>query len=547
MPYDRATDADGQVPKGLGREGEVDGVGEVGGELAWEFGIEVVPDVACPAPTERPLGERFVHDHLPVALSCNDLCRLDGSVEWRAHDGGARRQPDGCICNLAATVRRQQESWEVGVDDVTRIRDLSVAYQEDAAGRRVHLRQATGYGEPMAPFAEPILHVDMDSFFVEVERLTDPNLVGIPVAVGGIGPRGVVASASYEARSHGVTSAMPVGEARRRCPSLTIVSPEHGRYGEISGDVFDVMRSVTPLVEGISIDEAFLDVSGLRLHYPSAEAVGAHIRSLIRAEVGIPSSVGIATTKFVAKLASKHAKPDGMLRIEAGTELAFLHPLDVSELWGVGEATKANLGDLGIRTIGDVASAPIGLLEGRIGSASAHHLSELSTGHDPRPVEDGMGARSISSENTFSRDLIDPDAIERETLRLCDQVAARLAKAHLSGHTISLKVRFGDFATISRSSRQAVPISHTSDVWEIVRDLLGRAEMGDRSVRLLGVAVSDLADTGDSRQLTLGAERRDAAGEAVDEVRERFGAASVIPARIAPRKPNPADPGSGGG
>ena len=398
----------------------------------------------------------------------------------------------------------------------------------------------------MAPFAEPILHVDMDSFFVEVERLSDPNLIGIPVAVGGIGPRGVIASASYEARRHGVSSAMPVGEARRRCPSLRIVSPEHGRYGEVSSEVFEIMRSVTPLVEGISIDEAFLDVSGLRLHYPSAEAIGARIRSLIRTDVGIPSSVGIATTKFVAKLASKHAKPDGMLRIVAGTELEFLHPLDVSELWGVGEATRASLGSIGIRTIGDVARAPMGLLEGGVGSASAHHLSALANGRDPRPVEGGMGARSISSENTFSQDLVERDAIERETLRLCDQVAARLAKAHLSGRTVTLKVRFGDFSTISRSSRQAVPIGHTADLWAIVRDLLDRAEMGDRSTRLLGVAVGDLTDTGDARQLTLGAERRDAAAEVVDEVRERFGAASVIPARLAPRKPNPGEAGASG-
>jgi len=425
-----------------------------------------------------------------------------------------------------------------------RVPYLAMAHEIDDAVRGVHVGQATGYGDPMAPFAEPILHVDMDSFFVEVERLFNPALVGIPVAVGGIGTRGVIASASYEARRHGVRSAMPVGEARRRCPSLTIVSPEHGRYGEVSGEVFEIMRSVTPLVEGISIDEAFLDVSGLRFHYPSVEAVGARIRSLIRDDIGIPSSVGIATTKFVAKLASKHAKPDGMLRIVAGTELEFLHPLDVSELWGVGEATRASLGDIGIRSIGDVARAPIGLLEGGLGSASARHLSELANGRDPRPVEGGMGARSISSENTFARDLIDRDAIERETLRLCDQVAARLAKAHLSGHTIALKVRFGDFSTISRSSRQAVPVGHTTDLWAIVRDLLNRAEMGDRSIRLLGVVVSDLADIGDARQLTLGAERRDAAAEVVDEVRERFGAASVIPARIAPRKPNPDAPGS---
>ena len=318
------------------------------------------------------------------------------------------------------------------------IQHLTVANEIDRAQTRVHVSEATGYGGDMAPFAEPILHVDMDSFFVEVERLDTPSLIGIPVAVGGIGERGVIASASYEAREYGVRSAMPVAEARRRCPTLTVVSPEHGRYGEVSSVVFEIMRSFTPLVEGISIDEAFLDVSGLRLHYSSAEVIGSEIRSAIRSEVGIPSSVGIAATKFVAKLASKHAKPDGLLRIAAGTEPDFLHPLDVSELWGVGEATRARMRDLGIRTIGDVARTPIGLLEARIGHVAAKHLSALANAHDPRRVEGGSPARSISSESTFERDLVDTDVIEREVLRLCDQVAARLATSQLSGHTITL-------------------------------------------------------------------------------------------------------------
>jgi len=395
--------------------------------------------------------------------------------------------------------------------------------------------EATGYGGVMKSFAEPILHVDMDSFFVEVERLHNPSLIGIPVAVGGSGQRAVIASASYEARGFGVRSAMPVGEARRRCPSLTVVNPEHGRYGEVSSHVFEIMRSITPVVEGISIDEAFLDVSGLRLHHSTVEEIGESIRIAIRSEVGIPSSVGIASTKFVAKLASKHAKPDGLLRIPAGTELDFLHPLDVAELWGVGEATRAGLSDLGIRTIGDVADTPVRLLEAGVGRAAAEHLSALAHADDSRPVEGGAAARSISSESTFERDLVDLDVIEREVLRLCDQVAARLASAHLSGHTITLKVRFGDFSTISRSSRRPVPVGHTIEIWDTAGGLLTRAGIGRRSVRLLGIAVSDLIDVDDVRQLTFGAERRDAAAEAVDEVRERFGASAVIPARIAPR------------
>lgn len=386
----------------------------------------------------------------------------------------------------------------------------------------------------MAQFAEPILHVDMDSFFVEVERLGDPGLIGVPVAVGGTGGRGVVASASYEARAFGVRSAMPVGEARRRCPSLTVVSPEHGRYAEVSSTVFDIMRSFTPIVEGISIDEAFLDVSGLRLHYPSPLVVAARIRSAIRDQVGLPSSVGIASTKFIAKMASKHAKPDGLLRVASGTELEFLHPLDVSELWGVGSATRRQLDGLGIRTIGDVARAPMSLLESRLGTGAARHLSDLAHARDPHRVEERAGARSVSAENTFASDLADIDVIERETLRLCDQVAARLARSGVAGHSVMLKVRFSDFATISRSSRSEAPVAHTGDIWNTARSLLDRAEIAGRGIRLLGIAVGDLVDGASARQLVLGNERRNAAAEAVDEVRERFGAAAVIPARIAP-------------
>lgn len=440
---------------------------------------------------------------------------------------------------LPSTGGREWKAGQVGVYHVIRIVDLAVANEEDAGARDVHLVERTSTVGGMTQFAEPILHVDMDSFFVEVERLDDPELIGRPVAVGGTGARGVVASASYEARAFGVHSAMPVGEARRRCPGLLIVNGSHGRYGAVSAEIFDIMRSFTPLVEGISIDEAFLDVSGLRLHYPSAEDIGAQIRSAIRDQIGIPSSVGIAANKFVAKLASKHAKPDGMLRIEKGTELDFLHPLDVGELWGVGEATGRTLGDLGIRTIGDLADAPPSLLEHRIGKAAAQHLSALAHARDPRAVEGGTPTRSVSSEGTFARDLRDRDAIERETLRMCDQVAARLAKARVAGHTITLKVRFSDFTTISRSSRHSEPVASTADLWATTRMLIDRAAIGARSVRLLGVAVSDLVDVERTRQLALGRERADAAADAVDGVRERFGAGAVMPARVAPRPRGP--------
>ena len=491
--------------------------------------------MAGPPRAESPLGQGLINDEISVAALGDDRGRLHGTFDRRADDDRMTGKVLRGAFGLKPSGWRERKAREVGIDDVIWVQYLAVADEEDRAGPGVHLPEATGYGGAMAPFAEPILHVDMDSFFVEVERLDNPTLVDVPVAVGGTGQRGVIASASYEAREYGVRSAMPVGEARRRCPQLTVVHPEHGRYGEVSSEVFEIMQSITPFVEGISIDEAFLDVSGLRLHYPSVEAIGEAVRSTIRSEVGIPSSVGIAATKFVAKLASKHAKPNGLLRIAAGSEVAFLHPLDVSELWGVGAATRKSLGDLGIRTIGDVAQTPIGLLEARVGPAAAEHLSALSHAVDPRTVERGAPAQSVSTESTFVHDLTESDAIERETLRLCDQVSARLATLHLSGHTITLKVRFGDFSTINRSSRQAVPVAHTSDIWEIAGSLLTRAGIGHRPVRLLGVGVSDLEDAADARQLALGAERRDAAAEAVDEVRERFGSNAVMPARIVPR------------
>jgi DNA polymerase-4 len=384
-------------------------------------------------------------------------------------------------------------------------------------------------------FLEPIMHVDMDSFFVEVERLDDPELIGKPVAVGGTGRRGVIASASYEARAFGVHSAMPVGEARRRCPGLIVVGSAHGRYGEVSRAVFDVMRSFTPSVEGISIDEAFLDVSGRRRHYDSVVDIGTEVRAAIREEVGIPASVGIASTKFMAKIASKHAKPDGLLRIVAGEETAFLHPLEVGELWGVGDATRTILHDLGIRTIGDLAGTPPGLLERRLGSAAARHLHDLAHARDPRPVEGATTTRSISSEGTFSEDLTDRDTIEREVLRMCDQVAARLAASRLAGYVVTLKVRFPDFTTITRSSRREEAVAHTAEIWKTASALLDRAGLAGRPVRLLGIAVGDLVDAAAARQLVFGRERSTAAAEAVERVRERFGAGAVIPARIAPR------------
>lgn len=390
----------------------------------------------------------------------------------------------------------------------------------------------------MAAFAEPILHVDMDAFFVEVERLDDRSLVGRPVMVGGLGPRGVVASASYEARGRGVRSAMPMGEARRRAPMAVAVAPRHARYREVSARVFEVLSGFTPVIETLSIDEAFLDVSGLWRHYPSVEFVGVAIRAAVSSDIGIPASVGIATSKFLAKLASAKAKPDGLLRVRAGEQDDFLLPLSIDDLWGVGAATKASLESLGIRTIGDVAAAPDGMLRARLGPSQAEHLSALARGDDPRTVTTESSARSISVEETFAADLTNQEDIEGELLRLCDRLAGRLARAHLAGRTITLKVRFGDFTTVTRSATASDPIALRPDLWQSAKTLLGRVRGVGRPVRLIGVGVSGLVADDQPSQLRLAGDRRSTAAEAAEAVRARFGDGAVIPARLAENLPD---------
>jgi DNA polymerase-4 len=385
------------------------------------------------------------------------------------------------------------------------------------------------------PFLEPILHVDMDAFFVEVERLEDPSLVGVPVVVGGLGNRGVVAAASYEARKYGVHSAMPIVHARRLCPAARYVAPSHHRYRKVSEAVFEVFRSVTPLVEGLSVDEAFLDVSGLRLHFESAAEVGQSVREAIRAGLGLPASVGVATNKLLAKLASEEAKPDGLLLVSAGGELDFLHPLPVRRLWGVGEATYATLEGLGISTIGELASVPEAVLQQRLGSSLGRHLHALSHARDERPVSADSAAKSISAEQTFEQDLSDADVIEAEVLRQSEKVGSRLRRAGLAGRTVTLKVRYADFTTVTRnySFDSAADVSH--DLFMAARELLDRVDR-TRPVRLLGVGVTSLEPSGAPRQLGL---NRPAAWDdvtaAVDEIRSRFGDGAVSPARLVDR------------
>jgi len=390
-------------------------------------------------------------------------------------------------------------------------------------------------------FAEHILHVDMDAFFVEVERLRRPELRGRPVLVGGTGPRAVVAAASYEARQFGVGSAMPMGEARRRCPRAIVVPPHHSAYGEMSKRVFNVLRSFTHLVEGLSVDEAFLDISGLRLHFDSPRDVAESIRARIRSQLEIPASVGGGVNKFIAKLASEEAKPDGLHIVPAGDELEFLHPLPARRLWGVGESTLAGLESLGVVTVGDLAAVPSTTLERRLGVSLGRHLADLAHGRDDRPVEVGGESKSVSVEQTYDKDLTSTADMEDALLRLSDRLSARLNAANLAGRTVTLKLRFGDFTTVTRSLTTPGAIDHTPDLWDAARLLFEKISLERRGVRLLGIGVSTLGPREAPRQLSMEHPGRDAVAAAAEGVRERFGESAVIPARLARPKKSPID------
>ncbi len=384
----------------------------------------------------------------------------------------------------------------------------------------------------MNSFAEHFVHIDMDAFFVEVERLHDSSLRGKAVVVGGLGNRGVVSSASYEARAYGVRSAMPIVEARRRAPHATFVAPSMGRYGEVSEQVFETLRGFTPTMERLSVDEAFLDISGLRRHFESPLLVAREMRTRVRTEVGIPASVGLAARKFISKLASEDAKPDGIHLVPAGRELAYLHPMPLRRLWGVGQATYAALEELGAATIGDVAKIESGILKARLGPSLGRHLSQLSRGIDERSVTSGGGAKSVSVESTFSRDVVGTENLERELLRLSDRLAGRLRRAGVRGRTVEIKVRYASFETVSRSVTPPNAVRRTHEIWEHGKALLAKLDLGDQPIRLLGVGVSHVGDARAAEQLTLDTPVVRAADDAAESVRERFGDDSIVPASI---------------
>ncbi|WP_318241887.1 DNA polymerase IV [Arthrobacter pullicola] len=390
-----------------------------------------------------------------------------------------------------------------------------------------------------------IMHVDMDAFYVSVELLRRPDLVGAPVIVGGLGGRSVVLSASYEARKFGVRSAMPMATARRLCPQAEILEPHQEVYRRVSARLMGIFDSITPLVEPLSVDEAFLDIAGSMRRLGPPRVIGGLIRRRVSEELGITASVGIAATKFVAKIASTRSKPDGLLLVPKEDTIRFLHSLDVSALWGVGAKTREALARVGISTVADVANTPPAVLQRLLG-ATGLHVYELSWGRDPRVVTPVRVEKSIGAEETFSQDVDRDEVLETELLRLAHRTAARMRAAGLQCRSVALKLRYEDFTTLTRTRTLTEPVDSAQLLYEAVRGLLTALGRRPMSVRLIGLRAENLEPAqGAAQQLTL--DGRDdnwrSAEDALDRINRRFGDSGIMPARLL----KPEKPGTRGG
>jgi len=380
-----------------------------------------------------------------------------------------------------------------------------------------------------------ILHADLDAFFASVEQRDEPRLRGRPVIVGG----GVVLAASYEAKAHGVRTAMGGRQALRLCPQAVVVEPRFAAYSAASKAVFAVFEHACPSVEGLSIDEAFLDVRGMERAFGTPAELAARLRRDVRARVGLPITVGVARTKFLAKVASAVAKPDGLLVVPPEEELEFLHPLPVERLWGVGPVTSAKLRARGIATVRQVALLPEALLVAMLGGASGRHLHALAHNRDPRPVRAGRRRGSIGSQRARGLTRAPLHELDADVVALVDRVARRLRAARRVGRTVVLRLRFGDYTRASRSHTLPHATASTAAILATARGLLAAAwpEVERRGVTLVGVAVMNLEDDGDV-QPPLPFDRRDdgALDAALDEVRDRFGSAAVTRAVLVGRE-----------
>lgn len=376
-----------------------------------------------------------------------------------------------------------------------------------------------------------ILHADLDAFYASVEQRDDPRLRGRAIAVGG----GVILAASYEARRHGVRTAMTGREARERCPWIRFVPPRMEAYSEASKAVFEIFNDTTPLVEGLSIDEAFLDVTGLLRRYGPEEAIAARLRERVAAEVGLPVSVGGGSTKFLAKVASAVCKPDGLLLVPDGGELAFLHPLPVGRLWGVGPKTAERLRAKGITTVGQVAELEPAMVRNLVGEAMGRRLHGLSNNHDRRQVEVGRRRRSVGSQRSFPARHGDRASAEAVLLETTDRVARRLRAGRRVAQTVVLRLRFADFTSATRSRTMARPTAETAPILDTARDLLDEAwpMIDDRGLTKVGIAVTGLS-ADDAVQLALPFTKAHAGrlDHAIDDVRSRYGNSSLVRTRL---------------
>ena len=380
-----------------------------------------------------------------------------------------------------------------------------------------------------------ILHIDMDAFFALVEVRENPSLAGKQVIVGYDGNRGVVLSATYEARKLGVHSAMPMSRALRLAPNAIVVEPDHEKYSEVSDNVMAIFESITPLVQPLSVDEAFLDISGAQKLLGTPSQIGEVIRARVSDEQGITCSVGVASTMFVAKLATNFAKPDGLHVVPADKVIEFLHPLPIGALWGVGEKTAEQLSRLGLVNVSDIANTPVKTLARVIGQAAAEHLYELAWGRDPRTVTPNQAEKSIGAERTFESDIDDPEEILAQILDLSNKVAKRLRAADYFSRTITIKVRFADFTSVTRSKSLPASTDLATDIYATSKSLFEAMNLQRARIRLVGVRATGLVPTSES-SVQLEFSDRDSgwreAEEAIDQVAIKFGNSAVKPARL---------------
>lgn len=385
-----------------------------------------------------------------------------------------------------------------------------------------------------------IIHLDMDAFYASVEMLDNPALKGTPVIVGGSSKRGVVSAASYEARTFGIHSAMPMAHAVRLCPNGNFLPVRMARYQEISDRIFSIYHRFTPLVEPLSLDEAFLDVTGSATLFGEAADLAGKIRKIVFRETGLTVSAGVASSKLVAKIASDCNKPDGLTTVPAGRENEFLAPLAIGKLWGVGKTSRNNLKMLGVQTIGDLRRLSKDLLERRFGKHGGS-LYLAARGIDNRPVQPARASKSIGQEETFMNDLLDPADIHRQLLDLADKVARRLRRHGATGRTITLKVTYSDFVKITRSKTLATPTDDGQEIFHNSKQLLGKTAAGNRPVRLLGISLSQLQGAEEGYQIPLFAEHTDMMkrrqiNRAIDTIQTRFGQTAIMPCKLLPPK-----------